>query len=421
MRTLIGLVMAAALVLTGGVLQPGPAAAVNPTPSAPMSVAFEAGTHTGYRFSSTGAVTARKTATLTKPSGASTTRRAYISGRGNFLLISNGIWAGYYVRESMVSYVRGIVAETPYVPARRVAFPAGTVIGYRFDTAWKLASAKVGTLGHASGANASRLAVINGTPYWQIVNGGWAGTWVPAGGASAAKALACRTGPRATGGAQVIRQVAGAGPEVALTVDMGGRLDPALDIMRYLLLTGTCTTIFPTGAASQTAIGSQVLAMVKAYPQVFEVGNHTMYHCNLVSGGGDARCPTSRPTTARLQQELTQAAAIIQAGSGQHPIPYWRPPFGAVDSGVLAGAAAIGYTKTAMWHVDTIDWKHTNDGGPTASFMAAKVVGTVGNSSVVLMHLGGWNTRNALPAMLHGLRTSRFLTPTSLSDLLDLQ
>ena len=55
------------------------------------------------------------------------------------------------------------------------------------------------------------------------------------------------------------------------------------------------------------------------------------------------------------------------------PVPYWRPPYGAFDSGVNSAAAAIGYTKNVMWHVDTIDWKPVSDGGPTANSMSSKV------------------------------------------------
>jgi peptidoglycan/xylan/chitin deacetylase (PgdA/CDA1 family) len=422
MRTsLVRVALAVSVVAAAAAASPAPSAAVTPSPAAPMQVTFEAGTHVGYTFTSSGAVTSTKSATLPRPSGASTTRRAYITGRGNFLLISNGIWAGYYVRESLVAHVKGQVADVTYSPVRRVTFPAGTIIGYRFDTAWNLTSAKIGTLGHSSGADASRLAVINGTAYYQIVNGGWANTWVPVGGTNLTRALACHTGPRATGGSQVIRQVVGAGPEIALTFDLGGRVDPAMDIMRYLLLTGTCSTIFPTGANGQTVVGSQVLATIKAYPQLFEVANHTMYHCNLVTGGGGGSCPAGPPTTARIQKELTDAAAVIKAGSGQDPIPYWRPPYGAYNGTVQSAASAIGYTKNLMWDIDTIDWRAVADGGPTAPAMTSKVVTNARNGSIVLMHLGGWNTRNALPSMIHGLRATRGLTTTTVSDLLDLE
>ena len=402
---------------------PDAAAAVVPTPSAPMRVIFEAGTHTGYTFSSSGAVTGSRTATLSRPSSASTSRRGTITGRGVHLLITNGIFAGYQVPESIVAHVEGIVSQAPYAPPRRLSFPAGTVVGYRFDASWRLTTAAVIRLSAASGASASQSAVINGVTYYQIVDGGLAGTWVPAGAPGAVKALACQTGPRATGGEQVLRTIPGAGPEVALTFDMGGRVDPALAIMKRLLLHGVCATIFPTGAMSQTAVGQQVLAMVRAHPRIFEVGNHTMHHCDLVRGGfgspTTAPCATGGPPSkAFVQKQLTDAAAIIQAGTGQSPVPYWRPPYGSTNATVQSWVAALGYTKTMMWDIDTIDWKEVADGGPTAAQIAAKVVARAVNGSDVLMHLGGWNTHDALPAMIHGLR-SRGFTPSTISDLMD--
>ena len=49
-----------------------------------------------------------------------------------------------------------------------------------------------------------------------------------------------------------------------------------------------------------------------------------------------------------------------------------------------------------MWDVDTIDWKPIADGGPTAQQIATKVVGNAGDGSIVLMHLGGYETLEAL-------------------------
>jgi peptidoglycan/xylan/chitin deacetylase (PgdA/CDA1 family) len=401
--------------------RPAAVAGAGPTPDAPRQVRIEAGTHVGLRFDADWDVIASRKVSLQRPSAAHATARRWISGRGTYLAIADGTFAGYWIRESMVAYVTGTVASRRYEPVRRVSFPAGTVAGYRFDASWKLVSAHIGRLASASSAATDRYLVLNGQAYYRIVNGGWAGTWVPADGSFRTRALACHTGPRADATRRVVRTVSGAGREVALTFDMGGRLDPALDIMRYLLLNGVCTTIFPTGSSSLTDTGAAVLAMVKAYPQVFEVGNHTMYHCNLVSGGEGPNCPVSRPSTARVQRELTDAAAIIRAGSGQRPIPYWRPPYGAYDSAVLNAAAGVGYTTTAMWGLDTIDWRHVNAGGPTAAQIAFKVVDGARGGTVVLMHLGGWNTRNALPWMLQRLDSQRDLLPTSLSDVLDLR
>ena len=224
----------------------------------------------------------------------------------------------------------------------------------------------------------------------------------------------------AAGSAQTFRTIPNAGPNVALTFDMGGRMDPAVDIMNFLVANRVCATIFATGVMSETAQGRQVMAIIKANPQLFEIANHTMYHCDLARGGGGS--PSTQPCTgsfdaARIKKELTDAETVLRAGTGQNPQPYWRPPYGAVNDTVIAAAAAVGYTKTFLWDIDTIDWKPIGEGGPTAQQIASKVVGNAVNGSNVLFHLGGFETLEALRLLVPGLRDRGF-TLTSLSDLL---
>lgn len=233
----------------------------------------------------------------------------------------------------------------------------------------------------------------------------------------------CTAGNRvATGSAQVFRTIPNAGPGVALTFDMGGRMDPAVDIMGFLVANRVCATIFATGIMSQTAQGQQVMAIIRAHPELFEIANHTMYHCDLVRGGGGsprtAPCAGGPPTADRIRQEMTEAEAILRDGTGQHPQPYWRPPYGSISDAVISAVASVGYTKTFLWDIDTIDWKPIGDGGPTAEQIAAKVIGKAVNGSNVLFHLGGFETLDALRLIVPGLRDRGF-TLTSLSDLLN--
>lgn len=232
----------------------------------------------------------------------------------------------------------------------------------------------------------------------------------------------CTAGNRvAAGSTQTFKTIPGAGPGVALTFDMGGRMEPAVDILNFLVANDVCATIFPTGAMSQTAQGQAALAIIRAHPELFEIGNHTMYHCDLVRGGGGS--PTTAPcaggpfSAQRIRQELTDAEAILRAATGQNPQPYWRPPYGSINAGVLDAAASVGYTKTFLWDIDSIDWKPVSDGGPTAEQIAAKVINNAVNGSNVLFHLGGFETLEALQLMVPALRDRGF-TLTSLSDLL---
>lgn len=233
----------------------------------------------------------------------------------------------------------------------------------------------------------------------------------------------CRAGNRVTAGSQqTFTTVPNAGHALALTLDMGGRLDPGIDILNFLIANEVCVTIFPTGAMAQTPQGQQVMAVIRAHPELFEIGNHTMHHCDLIRGGGgsptSAPCAGVTPTADFIRQELTDAAAILQQFSGQQPIPYWRPPYGSVNAAVRDAAASVGYTKTFMWDIDTIDWKPIADGGPTGAQIATRVISRAVDGSIVLMHLGGYETLDALQIMVPGLR-DRGLLLTSLSDLLN--
>lgn len=234
----------------------------------------------------------------------------------------------------------------------------------------------------------------------------------------------CRAGNRvAAGSAQTFYAIPNAGPTVALTFDMGGRLDPGVDILNYLIANGVCATIFPTGAMAQTAQGREVMAIIKAHPELFEIGNHTMHHCDLVRGGGGspttAPCATGgAPSADFVRRQLTDAEAILRELTGQNPQPYWRPPYGSVNSAVLTAAASAGYTKTFMWDIDTIDWKPIGEGGPTAQQIATKVTTRAVNGSNVLFHLGGYETLASLRILVPALRDRGF-TLTSLSDMLN--
>jgi len=85
---------------TTAIVANAPADAVYDPPS---QVAFGLGTHTGYRFDAAGAVMGERTYTLASPSGASTSMRRQISNQyGSWFYMTNGVWGGYWLRESDV-------------------------------------------------------------------------------------------------------------------------------------------------------------------------------------------------------------------------------------------------------------------------------------------------------------------------------
>lgn len=227
----------------------------------------------------------------------------------------------------------------------------------------------------------------------------------------------CWSGTRpATGAPEVFSSVPGTGKKVAFTLDMGGRLDPARSIVAYLVANQVCTTFFPTSAMARTTEGRRVMADIAEHPELFELGNHTVHHCDLVSGGGGS--PSSAPcrvrmTSAFIRAEFRDAERTLEGITGMPVNPYWRPPYGSHNAFVRDVAASVGYTKSVMWNRDTIDW----DPGTTTSQIVNRVVSPLpSNGTIVLSHLGGYRTREALPRIVSTLRANGY-TLTTVSDL----
>jgi hypothetical protein len=71
------------------------------TYSPTRTLTFAAGTYTGYRFGSTGAVTASRPYTLSRASNAPTSKRSAVTGQtGGWYYVTSGVWAGYWIREA---------------------------------------------------------------------------------------------------------------------------------------------------------------------------------------------------------------------------------------------------------------------------------------------------------------------------------
>ena len=76
-----------------------------------------------------------------------------------------------------------------------------------------------------------------------------------------------------------------------------------------------------------------------------------------------------------------------------------------------------GWAYLVLWDVDTEDAVAPADGGPTALEIEATVLSRVQGGSIILLHLGGWNTLEALPRIVEGLE-AKGLQPVTLSELL---
>lgn len=230
----------------------------------------------------------------------------------------------------------------------------------------------------------------------------------------------CWAGGRPAAGSQEVwHTVPGAGRQVAFTLDMGGRLDPALDIVGYLAGNQVCTTFFLTGASADSAEGRAVIARIAASPHLFEIANHTYHHCDLVNGGGGS--PSSTPckvsmTRSFIQNEMTSTEKrLVPLMKGWPLRPYWRPPYGTHNASVRDAVASVGYTKTVHWNRDTIDWSTSTT---TSQIVSRTTSPLPPNGTIVLAHLGGYRTLDALPQIVSILRSNGY-TMTTVSDMRD--
>jgi len=183
---------------------------------------------------------------------------------------------------------------------------------------------------------------------------------------------------------------------------MGGRVGDALAIVDWLVDHDIHATIFMTGAMADnqyTDAGREVLAIIDTHPGLFTLGNHSYTHRDFRT-----------LSAAEIREELRSTEVAIARSCSQDLQPFFRPPNGGYDADVLAAVGAAGYSYTVTWDVDTIDWRPIKNDppGPTADQIVAKVLANVQGGSIVLMHLGGYETLAALPRVVDGLEAAGY-------------
>ena len=183
---------------------------------------------------------------------------------------------------------------------------------------------------------------------------------------------------------------------------MGGRVGDAVAIMTWLVDHQVHATVFMTGAMADnvnTDAGRVVLGIIEDHPELFTLGNHSYTHRDFRT-----------LTAAEIAYELHRTEVAIAPWCSQDLHPWFRPPSGGYNAAVLTAVGAAGYPDSVTWDVDTIDWRPViNDPpGPTTGDIVAKVLANTRAGSIVLNHLGGYNTYAALPRVVEGLRAAGY-------------
>ena len=187
---------------------------------------------------------------------------------------------------------------------------------------------------------------------------------------------------------------------VALTFDDGPTPYTSPPILSFLEQTHTPATFFVLGEYA------------RAYPWLiqreaadgFAIGVHTWDHPDM-----ELLSPSAR--AYQFGATIQQLHAILGPGFCTW---LWRPPYGAVNSGIVEQAGAFGLT-TIYWNVDPQDWAR-----PGTMVIVNRVLSQVRPGSIILMHDGPAareETAAALPYILAGLH-ARGLVPVTLPTLL---
>jgi peptidoglycan/xylan/chitin deacetylase (PgdA/CDA1 family) len=181
--------------------------------------------------------------------------------------------------------------------------------------------------------------------------------------------------------------------EVALTFDSDSPGGHGLEIVEWLALHRTHATVFMTGDwTDNTSFGPLILAVIEAHPELFTLANHSYSHPHFTT-----------LTPDQMREELWSAERSIRRYCSQDPKPFWRPPYLELDSTVVEVAGQQGYRWTVLADVTIGDWVPPDVRGPTAAAIVKAAVTKAKPGSIIGLHLGGYNTYDALPGIVAGL------------------
>jgi peptidoglycan/xylan/chitin deacetylase (PgdA/CDA1 family) len=189
---------------------------------------------------------------------------------------------------------------------------------------------------------------------------------------------------------------------VSYTFDAGSDLGFAKSILDFLKANGIKASFGMTGTWA-TANPSYVQRMVDEGHHII---NHTWSHPSFTG----VSASTTALTPARRTEQLVLLNNKVVSLTGKSTKPYFRPPYGDYNSGVLRDVGANGYSRNVMWSVDTLGWN-----GLTATQICNRVISSVDNASsggngyIVLMHVGAASQdANALSCMTKALKSRGF-------------
>lgn len=172
-------------------------------------------------------------------------------------------------------------------------------------------------------------------------------------------------------------------PVVALTFDDGGTDWQVNKILTVLEENKARSTFFLIGSWMADNPGLVRRIADKGH----EIANHSYNHPQL-----------SYLSEEEVEREISAWRNTMQTITGQLGQPFFRPPYGDYNRSVSQIVRQTGVKALVMWSVDSRDWT-----GVAAETMAERVLAQTDNGSIILFHLHGPHTAEALRYIIPNL------------------
>ena len=196
-----------------------------------------------------------------------------------------------------------------------------------------------------------------------------------------------------------ISELPGPGNNVALTVDDGASSETIKGYCDFVERTGFRMTFFITSQYDGWSDNvKQMRRLVESGH--LQVANHTTTHKWL-----------TRESDSTIARQLSGCEKFIKNNFGVTAHPYFRPPFGAVDSRVARIAASEGYSTPVLWYGSFGDAGMTSVDG--VKNMAKRWLQP---QSIVIGHANFDPVVHAMP-FIEQILHRRHLQPVTLDDI----
>ena len=188
--------------------------------------------------------------------------------------------------------------------------------------------------------------------------------------------------------------------QVALTFDSGWLYESTLPLLDVLDEYDIKATFFPRALWVYNPDNPKT-----SYPDLAReivsrghtMGNHSLTHPDM-----------TKIPLAEARREIRESTRLIQEATEVRPYLF-RPPYGAYNQEMLGILGEEGYPYTIMWTIDTHDWaKEMRGQKVTADYIVQRVLDNIADGGIVLMHIGGEHTVEALPRMIQGLKAKGY-------------